>query len=108
MSRYSTFRRAAAAAGATALVALSLAGPAAARPDPGTGELAHCTSGCFEGGTAPIPNPVTAPITARVTASDHGVEYVQLGVGVLAGIALAGAGAAAATRRSHAHLAHTA
>jgi hypothetical protein len=100
MSRSSATRRTAATCGAAGLIALSLAGPAAAREDPGTGQLPRCTSGCYEGGgtsTAPAP-----------TADDSTYEAVRVAAGVLAGIALVGAGAAIASRRSHAHAAHPA
>lgn len=102
MSRLTAFRRGAAAAGATGLIALSLAGPTWARPDPGTGELPHCTSGCFEGGKTPTNGP-----TPPFTADNKGVGYLQLGAGVLAGLAL-GAGVGVISRNSHAHASHAA
>jgi hypothetical protein len=92
MSHTTRIRRAASVFGATGLIALSLAGPASARQDPSTGELPRCTTGCFEGGTAP---------GRTQFIDDNAVEYLQLGAGVLAGIALAGAGAAVASRRPH-------
>jgi hypothetical protein len=95
MSRTSTIRRGAAALGVSGLIALTLAGPAAARPDPGTGERPQCTSGCYEGGATSS--------TQIFRVDDNAVEFLQLGAGVLAGIALAGAGLAVASRRSHAH-----
>ena len=101
MSATSTFRRSAAAVGAAGILALSLAGPASARPDPSTGELPRCSVGCFEGGT-------TSGGLATITVDDNAFEVLQLGAGVLAGIALAGAGMAVASRRSHAHAAHPA
>jgi hypothetical protein len=36
-----------------------------------------------------------------VFLEDHGVEYLQVGAGVLAGIALAAAGAVVVSRRNH-------
>jgi hypothetical protein len=99
MSSLTAIRRTAAAGGAAGLIALSLAGPAAARPDPGTGDLPRCTSGCYEGGTGSSPGP---------TADTNTVEYIQLGAGVLAGIALAGFGVAVTSRRSHGQVAHPA
>jgi hypothetical protein len=100
MSHTTSLRRSASILGATGLIALSLAGPASAREVPGNGDWAdqHCSSNCYEGpsssgaGTAGLPG-VDGPT----------VEYVQLGAGLLAGIALAGAGAAALSRRSHSH-----
>jgi hypothetical protein len=101
MSLLTAIRRTAGAAGATGLIALSLAGPAAARPDPGTGNLPRCTSGCYEGGG-------TTPISGVVTLDNTAVDYVQLGAGVLAGIALTGFGVAVTSRRSHRQVAHPA
>lgn len=101
MSQPTAIRRTAAAAGATGLIALSLAGPAAARPDPGTGDLSRCTSGCYQGGSA-------TPISAVVTPDSTAVDYVQLGAGVLAGIALTGFALTVTSRRSHRHVAHPA
>ena len=82
-----------------------MAGPASARQVPGNGDWAdqHCSTNCYEGGTTggsqrTLPNPI----------EDNGVEVLQLGAGLLAGIALAGAGAAAFSRRNHGHLAHPA
>jgi hypothetical protein len=102
MAHHSTFRRGASALGASALIALSLAGPASARPDPGTGGLHEWPqwSEPYVGGTGS---------TGPAANIDSNVpEYLQLGAGVLAGIALAGAGLAVASRRSHAHAAHPA
>lgn len=99
MSRHSSIRRGAATLAASGLIVLSLAGPAAARPDPGTGSAPRCSTGCHVGGTDP-----TGP-TQFITLDDNAVEYLQLGAGLLAGIALAGAGMAVASRRSHTHAA---
>ena len=100
MSHTTSIRRSAAVLGATGLIALSMAGPASAREVPGNGDWAdqHCSVNCYEGpstgGTQrTLPNPI----------NDNGVEVLQLGAGLLAGIALAGAGAAAFSRRSHTH-----
>ena len=74
---------------ATALAGILLASPAEVRPDPGTG------------GKDPV---VVAPAPAPGpggTFDDDAVEYLQLGAGLLAGIALAGAGAAMVSRRHH-------
>jgi hypothetical protein len=101
MSRTTNIRRAASVLGATGLVALSMAGPASARPDPGSGspEDWHCTSACYLGGAVaddPVPRPV-------LRVDDGGIQVLQLGAGVLAGAALAGAGMAVVSRRNHAH-----
>ncbi|HEY7722340.1 MAG TPA: hypothetical protein VIB11_10920 [Pedococcus sp.] len=99
MSHLTTIRRGAAAAGATGLIALSLAGPAAARPDPGTGGPHEwpAWSQPYQGGQG------SASTTAFVAVDDNAVELLQLGAGLLAGVALAGAGMAVASRRHHAH-----
>lgn len=73
---------------ATALAGILLAAPAEARPDPGTG------------GTDPVvvtPEPPRGPDPIDGGA----VEYLQLGAGLIAGLALAGAGAAVVSRRHH-------
>ena len=105
MSYTTSLRRSAAVFGATGLIALSIAGPASARQVPGNGDWAdqHCSVNCYEGPATggnqrSLPNPI----------DDNGVEVLQLGAGLLAGIALAGAGAAAFSRRNHGHLAHPA
>jgi hypothetical protein len=89
--------------GASGLIALSLAGPSSARPDPGTGgsQELRCTTGCYEGGTS------GGEPTQYVVLDDNAVEFLQLGAGLLAGIALAG-GVAVASRRNHGHAAHPA
>ena len=88
-----TFRRSSAALGAAGILALSLAGPASARPDPSTGDLTRCTTGCFQG--------PEESLSVLRSIDDNAIEYLQLGGGVLAGIALAGAGMALASHRSH-------
>jgi hypothetical protein len=100
MSHTTRIRRSASVLGATGLIALSMAGQASARDLPGNGDWAdqHCSTSCYEGGTLLNTNPAPAP---RVDGG--AVEYVQLGAGLLAGIALAGAGAAAFSRRTHHH-----
>ena len=100
MSHSTSIRRSASIAGAAGLIALSMAGPASARAVPGNGDWSdqHCSTSCYEGGTPLTTNPGPA---SRVDGG--AVEYVQLGAGLLAGIALAGAGAAALSRRSQTH-----
>ena len=106
MSHTTTLRRAASIAGATGLVALSMAGPASARPDPGSGSPGeqHCTVSCYEGGTIGG----SSGAGTVLTVSDNGLQVLQIGAGLLAGVALAGAGMAVVSRRSHAHAAHPA
>ena len=105
MSHTTSIRRSASLLGATGLVALSMAGPASAREVPGNGDWAdqHCSVSCYEGGT-------TADTNSGSTSRGDGgtLEIAQLGAGLLAGLALAGAGAAAFSRRSHGHVAHPA
>lgn len=104
MSHTTSIRRSASVLGATGLIALSIAGPASARQVPGTGDWAdqHCSVNCYEG-----PATVGSP-GQIIRIDDNAVEVLQLGAGLLAGIALAGAGAAAFSRRSHDHMAHPA
>ena len=104
MSHTTSIRRSASILGATGLIALSLAGPASAREVPGNGDWAeqHCSTSCYQG-----PAPAGAS-TQVIRIDDNAIEVLQLGAGLLAGIALAGAGAAALSRRSHGHLAHPA
>jgi hypothetical protein len=98
MSHTITFRRSASLLGATGLIALSMAGPASARQVPGNGDWAeqHCSTSCYEGGTSEV-----SRRTPTIAIDDNGVEVLQIGAGLLAGLALAGAGAAALSRRSH-------
>jgi hypothetical protein len=105
MTHTTSLRRSASILGATGLIALSLAAPASARAVPGNGDWAdqHCSVGCFEGGTSPQTGSPRFPEVDGTT-----VEYAQIGAGLLAGIALAGAGAAALSRRNHSHAAHPA
>jgi len=104
MSHTTSIRRALTVTGATGILALSVAGPASARPDPGNGSQSEwsCRTDCYLGGTTP------AGISAPGPLDDDAVEVFQLGAGVLAGLALAGAGAAVVSRRSHRHAAHPA
>ena len=104
MSNTTNIRRAATVAGATAFFALSMAAPASARVDPGTGssEEQHCSVSCYSG-----PG-VTAPESTTPRVDENGIEVLQLGAGILAGMALAGAGMTLASRRSHGHVEHLA
>lgn len=89
MTLNTTLRRSLCAAGAAAALGLSVAGPASARFEPGE------PVGTPRSGT-------TVTRTIGVPIDDNALELVQLGGGVLAGIALAGAGMALASRRHHA------
>lgn len=101
MSHTTSIRRALTVAGATGILAFSVAAPASARPDPGNGAQSEwsCQTDCYPGGTTPGPT---------ITVDDNALELLQLGGGVLAGLALAGAGVALASRRTHTHAAHPA
>ena len=101
MSANTAFRRSSAALGAAGILALSLAGPASARQDPSTGELPRCTTACYQG-----PDSSSGP--PSLNPHGNGLELIQLGGGLLAGVALAGAGMALASRRGHAQAAHPA
>jgi hypothetical protein len=106
MSHTTSIRRTASVLGATGLVALSLAGPASARPDPGSGSPGeqHCTTSCYQGGSVGG----STDLGPAIAVDDNGIHVLQIGAGLLAGVALAGAGMAVASRRSHAHAAHPA
>ena len=104
MSHITSIRRAAAISGVTGIIALSGAGVASAREIPGNGsqEEFRCGVSCYEGGTS-------GGLTSSIPSiGDDAVEILQLGAGVLAGVALAGAGLALASRHSHRHPAHPA
>jgi len=98
MSAQSALRRSSAALGAAGVLALAVVGPAAARPDPGPGDIPRCTTGCFAGQDG---HSLNLPPATQVV--EGGVQVVQLGAGVLAGVVLAGAGMAVAARRTHRH-----
>jgi hypothetical protein len=91
MSHTTPARRTASALAASALIALLAAAPAAARQDPGTG-------GRDFGPGDRVSSPTPA---GTLVVDDDAVEYLQVGAGLLAGIALAGAGAALVSRRNH-------
>jgi hypothetical protein len=95
-----TTRRWAGALGTTGLLALALAAPAAARPDPGTGGLHERLNSTqlHQNDTGPVPGGQVPG-----TTSADGTAYLELGAGVLAGLALAGAGAVVVSRRRHSH-----
>lgn len=94
MSRVSPLRRGAAVVGATGLIALSLAGPAAARPDPSTGGIHEGTAG-----NSAIAGPESTPSMQVLRIDDNALEYLQLGAGMAAGLALGGAAMVLVSRR---------
>lgn len=85
-TRTSAVRRGFCAVGAAAALGLGIAGPADARPEPGE----------------PVPTVVITDPPPPGPRDDSALEWVQVGGGVLAGLALAGAGWAMASRRQHA------
>jgi hypothetical protein len=90
---HDTLRRGASALGVAGLLALALAAPASARQDKGTGSL-------HDDVTIAPTNPVPTRI---VLTDDDALEYLQVGVGALAGMALAGGAAVAVGRRHRTH-----
>lgn len=89
------------AAGAVALGAMALAGPAGAVIDPGVPGTQGTVN--MSKGTSGPAGTVDSP-----TADDGTIEYVQIGLGALGGVALAGAGVAAAGAARHRRQAHPA
>ena len=118
MSHTTTFRRTASALGATALLGMALAAPAMAAQDPGDAvpavDATTTVNGTVNGaererreGGIYYPQFDATPQKAATSSAptillmeDHSVEYVQVAAGVVAGIALAGAGAVALSRRN--------
>jgi hypothetical protein len=99
--------RAVAVLGLGLVLGATVALPADARQDPGptpTVTLPY-SQDVYERhyGTQVEPaTPAYRPITRIVRVDDNEMEVLQLAAGVLAGIALAGTGAAVASRRTHA------
>jgi hypothetical protein len=104
-------QRAARVVGAAAIVVLAVGGPATARQDAGEGTpqgskattqisdeqyRCHFLNECTGAVATPTPPP---------QVDGTAIEYLQIGVGVLAGVGIAGAGMAAASRRRHGHAA---
>ena len=81
--------------GTSGLIALSLAGPAAARPDPGTGGLHERPA------DATVVQGPSGPGAVQLRIDDDAVEYLQIVAGLAAGAALGGAGMFLASRRAH-------
>lgn len=88
MTNRTTLRRGIYTLAAAATLGLALAGPASARPEPGEPVVSSSSR-------PPIIKTVEVPV------DNDDFEPVQVGGGVLAGLALAGAGAALASRRRH-------
>ncbi|KGN33946.1 hypothetical protein N802_07390 [Knoellia sinensis KCTC 19936] len=113
MSHSTSLRRTACTVGAAGVLALSIAAPASALPDPGEPAGAASSQSRPDGSilqnSAPkADSPATkVPGTAALTVDDNAIEVLQVGAGVLAGLALGGAGIAVASRR-HRHAAHPA
>ncbi|KGN36535.1 hypothetical protein [Knoellia subterranea] len=85
MSHTTSIRRFAATAGAAGILALSMAAPASARPDPGNGSQSEwsCQVNCYAGPDGP------GMTTSLPPVDDSAIEFLQLGAGVLAGVAIA-------------------
>jgi hypothetical protein len=109
MSHRTSIRQALTVAGATGILAFSVAAPASARPDPGelfgSGGTTSRPDGSILQNPPASDSSITTPGPVTVRIDDNAVEVLQLGAGVLAGVALAGAGLAVASRRSHRHAA---
>ena len=112
-----TIRRGASALGATALIGLALAGPASARLDPDGGSPVSSSSSATAGDvrhhdSAGSQSQSNAPLLQRekafsdtmapkapkpqvkiITVDTNTIEYLQVGAGALAGMAVVGAGA---------------
>jgi hypothetical protein len=84
--------------GAAALVGLAMAGPASARPDDGE-KAPQRTNLVVSEPRTPQPKPVTR--TIRI--DDNALEALQIGLGALGGLALAGAAAGTVSVRRHHH-----
>ncbi len=113
-----TIRRGASVFGASAFIGLALAAPAIAKPMPGpnasTGTVTHGSEyispdqqRAYEFHYGPSSGPGSTASTPSVTtikADDGALEFLQIGAGALAGVALAGAAAVAMskTRRQQA------
>ena len=85
--------------GAAALVGLAMAGPASARPDDGEKAPQPRTN-------LVVSDPVTPqakPETRVIRIDDNALEQLQIGLGALGGMALAGAAAGAVSARRHHH-----
>ena len=107
---HSTLRRGAFALGASALIGLALAAPATARPVPGPsasiGVVTHgpaYNSPDWQRGHASNAGPALPVPRVSTLVDDNAVEYLQVGAGALAGMALAGATAVVVGRRHRAH-----
>ena len=97
MNRTTTIRRIASTAGTAGLISLGTFVPASAVPDPG-----------FPGSTGDPGHSQTEQSGVRqVFIDDNALEYVQIGLGALAGVTLAGA-AAFGLRRMERHAPHPA
>lgn len=135
MSHHTAIRTTVATLGASGLLAMALAAPAMAyRPDPGTGSLQErpgaggsANSMEYRGGNLgpathgqgspavhlrrtarQAPAPAPAPVVQIRRVEDNGFEFMQVGAGFLVGATFVGAGALAASRYRHSHVAQPA
>ena len=88
MSHTTSIRRAVSIAGATGILAFSMAGPGQCPTRPR--QRRPSRSGAARPPATRAGRP--AGPTGTITVDDNAVEILQLGAGVLAGVALAGAG----------------
>ncbi|MFW5468944.1 hypothetical protein ACOCJ4_02735 [Knoellia sp. CPCC 206435] len=105
MHLHTTSRRAAAALATTAVAGLLTIAPAHARQDPGelNSSAARPDGSTLQYSTADSDS-FGPSSTLTVSVDDNAVEYLQVALGALGGIAVVGAIAAGSTRRhGHAH-----
>lgn len=111
MNSKAAVQRVAATIGAAAVLGLASTGPANARQDPGEPIQEHFRTnitmpydqGVYErhyGTTSGTPD--VTPVTRILRVDDNALEYFQIGLGALGGLALAGAAArVGGTRHRH-------
>ncbi|WP_140736615.1 hypothetical protein [Pedococcus bigeumensis] len=101
------------------LLGVTIAGSSSARQDSGTMDVGTSASGRGLSQDAlenhwlsPLPQPAPpeapAPRVVIRFIDDNSLEFLQLGAGLFAGVALAGAGAVMVSRRANGHLPHPA
>ncbi|WP_404383980.1 hypothetical protein LL946_01290 [Knoellia locipacati] len=104
MNLHTTSRRAAAAAATTAVAGILTIVPAHARQDPGpsVGAKDARPDGSSLQYSAPAPASPSLPAPAMLVIDDGAVEYLQIGLGAVAGMAVVGAVVASTRRHAHA------
>ena len=86
--------------GAAALVGLAMAGPASARPDDGEKAPQQTSVQSQPASSAKGAQP---SVTRVLRINEPGLQELQIGLGALGGLALAGAAAGAVSVRRHHH-----